>query len=446
MEQGRVVYLARYLPDLSAFYLRSVGPLAEAWRDATAVPGTREGELDSHGEPQADGGPGIRLLGADVDPDPLGRALYHVTLRWQAGASPDADLVVRLRLVDDTGHARWTSPGARPVNGLYPTNAWPPDVPIADYHEVSIPAWLPPGPYVLQVGLFPPFSDGKEAGAESSSPWQSLAQVEVDRRPEPEPLPRSRLIRLGDEAWLTGVDVPEQATGGAPLTVDLAWRDVQKDERVQLSWVDAAGERIEVGEAQPRSFALPAGMVRSRHTITAPIEAGRYQLHVGTNAGTAWCHWLAAPRRHCPLAKVHILDAMEGLVNFGDRVLVLAAKVGRREARPGDVIPVALRWRALRSLNVDYTVFVHLVGPDGRLHGQVDSWPVQGSHPTSQWSVEGEVVDPYEVRLDGDAPPGDYRVEVGLYELETMERLPVLNAEGRAVGDSFVVGTFRVRP
>jgi hypothetical protein len=93
----------------------------------------------------------------------------------------------------------------------------------------------------------------------------------------------------------------------------------------------------------------------------------------------------------------------------------------------------------------DYTVFVHLVGPDGRLRGQVDRWPVHGSYPTSQWSPGSDVSDPYEIRLDADAPAGEYRVEVGWYLLETMERLRVVDETGEPVADSYVVGRLTVQ-
>jgi hypothetical protein len=92
----------------------------------------------------------------------------------------------------------------------------------------------------------------------------------------------------------------------------------------------------------------------------------------------------------------------------------------------------------------DYTVFVHLVGPDGRLHGQVDSWPVQGSHPTSQWRPGEEVADAYDVRLDPDAPPGQYSIQVGWYLLSTMQRLQVLDQSGEPIGDSHVISEFVV--
>jgi len=436
--EGQTVYLARYLPHLEGLYLRSVGPLVEVGGPELSV-SHADGALGRVRE-------GVRLLNVGIEKDPLGRALYHVTLRWQAERSVHGDFVVRLRLVDTDGDVAWATDGVRPVNGLYPTNAWLPDVPTSDYHDVPIKPWLPPGTYSLQVGLFSPFDD-QGLTWEEGSPWLPLGALEAELPSQPEPLPRDRLLSLGAGAWLTGMGIPEEGTAGAPLTVDLAWRHVSEDERVQLYWGDGEGQEAGLSqspEPADHAFPLSAGMVRSRRTITAPKETGVQTLHVGLAGEPARCGWLASPEPGCPLASVQIKAGKEGLATFGDQVLLLEARVDRREAQPGDVVPVALRWRGLRTMEQDYTVFVHLVGPDGRLHGQVDSWPVQGTYPTSQWRPGEGVPDPYEVRLDADAPSGTYRVEVGLYLLETMERLRVMDDAGDAVADAFVVGSLEV--
>ncbi|MBS3784698.1 MAG: hypothetical protein KGY78_09685, partial [Anaerolineae bacterium] len=434
--EGETVYLARYLPNLDGLYLRSVGPLVEV---ATSHGQARQ---DFVSEPRDEGS--VRLLDADIEVDPLGRALYHVTLHWQAEASLAGDFVVRLRLIDGDGRQRWASDGVRPVNGLYPTNAWPPGVPISDYHQLTVPAWLAPGTYELQAGLFSPFGEGGLRLEGASTPWIPLGTLNVEPPSDPEPLPYQRLFQVGDEAWLTGAGVPREGTAGAPLTVDLAWRGIVGDERVELWWGEAEGEVSLRRDDLTVLDSLARGMLRSRHTVTAPDENGLYTLYVGLVGKPVRCGWLARPRRGCRLADVRMLAGTEGLANFGDRVVLLEATVGKDAARPGQLIPVALRWRGIRTMAVDYTVFVHLVGPDGRLHGQVDSWPVQGSYPTSQWRPGTAIGDNYEVRLEPDAPLGSYQVQVGLYDLETMERLPVLGAAGEPVGDSYLVGTLDV--
>jgi hypothetical protein len=49
------------------------------------------------------------------------------------------------------------------------------------------------------------------------------------------------------------------------------------------------------------------------------------------------------------------------------------------------------------------------------------------------------VVDERVVPVPDDLPAGNYRLAVGLYRADTGERLPVLDADDRAVGDSLTL-------
>jgi hypothetical protein len=81
-----------------------------------------------------------------------------------------------------------------------------------------------------------------------------------------------------------------------------------------------------------------------------------------------------------------------------------------------------------------YTVFTHLVTPDGALSGQQDNPPLGGTYPTNLWLSGEVVVDRYEITVAADAGPGAHRLEVGMYVAQTGTRLPV---DGR--GDDAVV-------
>jgi len=98
----------------------------------------------------------------------------------------------------------------------------------------------------------------------------------------------------------------------------------------------------------------------------------------------------------------------------------------------------------LKAWPDNYTAFVHLVGPDGKVHGQIDQWPVQGTLPTSSWTAGQVVDDPYVITLPAGAPHGKYQVEVGWYLLSTLRRLNVLDAAGRPSDDHVIVGEFMV--
>jgi len=432
LDDGQTVYLARYLPHLGDFYLQSVGPLVEVRGHAPDVVG-REGD------PLALMADSVELAAAEIEEDPLGRRLWHVTLWWRAFTPIEEDLIVQVRLVDAAGHVGWTGEGVRPVNGLYPTNAWPAGVNIADYHALSPPTWLPTDTYSVEVGLFSPFYDAGLGSDVATESWVSLGTVTVEQPSDPEPLAQRRLIALERGGWLVGVDAPSEVVAGNPFPIELGWRNIGDGQRVRLLWEGAQSD-----EHGQTDIFLSRGALRTRHVLTAPLQTGRYALTLGAAGGQVRCGWLQPSEDDCRVTRLQVHGDTEGLSNFGGRVLLIAAEMKETVVMPGELVPVDLQWRGLRAMDVDYTVFVHLVGPDDRLHGQVDSWPVQGTYPTSEWTPGETVVDSYDVRLRSDAPPGRYRVEVGFYNLSTMERVSVVDSQGRAVGDTHVVGTFAV--
>jgi hypothetical protein len=81
---------------------------------------------------------------------------------------------------------------------------------------------------------------------------------------------------------------------------------------------------------------------------------------------------------------------------------------------------VRLCWEALRPLDADYTVFVHVLDASGALVAAGDGPPNSGLYPTTAWAT-GERVDDWHPVV---VPVGAW-VEVGLYRLDTGERLAV---------------------
>jgi hypothetical protein len=83
-------------------------------------------------------------------------------------------------------------------------------------------------------------------------------------------------------------------------------------------------------------------------------------------------------------------------------------------------------------METSYSVFVHLLDGEGQVGGQRDRVPAHEAAPapTTGWVPGQIVVDAYEVPLDLDAPPGTYRIEVGMYDPREMARLPIVDEEG----------------
>jgi hypothetical protein len=109
---------------------------------------------------------------------------------------------------------------------------------------------------------------------------------------------------------------------------------------------------------------------------------------------------------------------------------LLGYELDASEARPGGRLRLTLFWQATGEPEISYTVFTHLLGPDGKMWGQKDNPPAKGSRPTTTW-VKGEyIADEYTIPVHPEAPEGTYTLYVGFYNPQTMERLPAFGANG----------------
>jgi hypothetical protein len=99
-----------------------------------------------------------------------------------------------------------------------------------------------------------------------------------------------------------------------------------------------------------------------------------------------------------------------------------------------DVLRVNVIWHPLQTLIQNFKVFVHLVDPAGNVIAQYDGHPQSGQYPTAHW-IPGELIeDAYPILFPADAPPGPYRVFLGLYDEATLTRLSVFtDSEGRVI-------------
>ena len=95
--------------------------------------------------------------------------------------------------------------------------------------------------------------------------------------------------------------------------------------------------------------------------------------------------------------------------------------------RPGDSVWVHLEWEVLESMTRDWSVFVHLNDPVlGRPIAQRDMYLGQGLLLTS-WLEPGErITNSYKLTVPETAvAPANLELAVGLYDFNTMERMPV---------------------
>ena len=132
------------------------------------------------------------------------------------------------------------------------------------------------------------------------------------------------------------------------------------------------------------------------------------------------------------------------LAHFADGFRLLAADVPADGWTAGTEQRLRLRWIADAPYRDRYTVFVHLLGPDGTLTAQGDQEPLGGFYPTDVWLAGVPVDDEYTLALPAELTPGTYRLVVGLYDPSTGARLPLLD-QSHPDGDAVEVGVVEVQ-
>ena len=122
-------------------------------------------------------------------------------------------------------------------------------------------------------------------------------------------------------------------------------------------------------------------------------------------------------------------------MRFGDTLELLALRDGlaRGESRCGPARPLTLitYWRVRAPARQrPLKLFVHLLDAESTYAGGEDRLDVWHDN----WQAGDLFAQVHEVTLPGDAAPGVYQVEIGWYDPETMQRLPVLR-EGAMIAD-----------
>ena len=178
--------------------------------------------------------------------------------------------------------------------------------------------------------------------------------------------------------------------------------------------------------------------VRVMDAVAAPVEA-RLTVKLDEDAqridvGTVKIVPVAWPERVEPIA------------TLGGAIELASAELSPETAAPGDVVEVRLRWQVVAPPGpVLLHLFAHLGDPAAPPLAQSDGPVMGGDYPSRLWTA-GEIFDEtIYLELPADLPPGDYPVNVGLYQYDTGTRLPLVAGDERSPADALTVGRLLIR-
>lgn len=126
----------------------------------------------------------------------------------------------------------------------------------------------------------------------------------------------------------------------------------------------------------------------------------------------------------------------------GGQIDLQAAQLLTRHAQPGQYIDIQTQWAIESPVTRDWSLFVHLVSPEGIIVGQRDVYPAQGKLASSDLPLGYAWEHPISVWIPQTAySPTQLAVRLGWYHLPSGERLALSNTE-----DTFSIGQVSLRP
>lgn len=256
-------------------------------------------------------------------------------------------------------------------------------------------------------------------------------------------------------------------SGGRVLGYGQAARDFKSGDAIHLFLYHQGGERIdaEVGLIDDRNqvwgvtpVSLPSAAETARRQIDvlAPPEApsGRYRFYILDENGrpAPFGELTIRQKQTAYLFEDDVVIANRVGAPFGDGIRLLGYDLASETTRPGEMINLRLYWSSDGDIRQRYKVFTHLLGDvfnaasGNFLWGQVDNEPAANTRPTTTWRGAEVIVDEYAIPVADDAPPGKYRIEIGLYDPATGTRLPLLGPDGAPAADHLILTGVEVVP
>ena len=258
--------------------------------------------------------------------------------------------------------------------------------------------------------------------------WQALAPLPADTSIAVQVLapdgavaddtglrPMPALIWYPPQRWAVGETVVTESLGWYLPTV----------------WAPAVGVYARGAPLAPRFDPLAGGL--------AITPAGQVRLPA----------WERRQGRLIPFTGPRQQMATDARFADGDWAVTLASWSAPSAAAPGGDLAVDLQWRSDGPAPRDYTVFLHLLGEDGRTVATGDATPSWFTPlPASEWARAADDTfttwDEHVLSLPAELLPGRYLLVVGWYYWETGERLPAVDLAGNPLGDEVVLGSVTV--
>ncbi len=370
-------------------------------------------------------------------------------------------LTLSLWMTDPQG-VRWAQRDVTPFAHPYPPlDAENRSNSNQDRIALTLPLGTPPGEYDIWIALLDESLSPLPLAGANPAPQAWLGVYEA---PDLSPPGRAAVINHARQIAGEGIEFlgHDHDLGsylsGDDLAVSLYWRPtsaIASDLNGFLQLLDNNGAVVAGFEGPPIAW-LPTSAwktnaaIRSQLSLRIPadLQPGGYQLIAGLFDPASGERIIWGGDDHVRLVEITTQARDHDFEPPSPRIPLDLSLAGGHQLigydlvagdSAGSPINLVLYWAPATATEQRYSTFVHLLDPDDAILSQSDNEPAHGESPTTAW-LQGEyIVDPHTLTFPLDAPPGPYRLQVGLYHPPTGQRLPFVDQAGTVLTDHIVL-------
>jgi len=136
----------------------------------------------------------------------------------------------------------------------------------------------------------------------------------------------------------------------------------------------------------------------------------------------------------------HLRQAVEPPLNFADRIDLLGYRVLTADPQPASSVELITYWRVTAADREPLAIFAQLLDESGSPRAGFDGLDV----PPIGWLAGDVIVQAHTLSLPSDLEPGRYWLQLGMYHVQGVRRLPVL-LEGAEAGNRVLLPPLEIR-
>jgi predicted Zn-dependent protease len=361
----------------------------------------------------------LALLQPATDPDWLTLRRYLHPDRWTTDNNSGAQLYYLLQGAVAQRANQWTEAEA-------------------DYRQAIESGASQVGRYFLAQTLL---SQGQTEQSQTvmdqlNTEWQAKHQ-------QPFPTLVSMLVLIHSQAGLVIDPTVEQHSNALTVSASFANFVPALPPQTWQVFVISPDASIRYGETEVPALSLTGALVRAGLTVTLPTDLppltpARVVIKSLASNTIVYSVLVDDTVLNLPPAAHMPSDAQRMTVPIGDHITLEGYTAQITDKK----LTLTLYWQTNAKLSEDDHVFVHILNSVGDLATQSDSAPLDGQYPTSAWAVNTLIEDIHRIPLN--LNPGDYRIDVGLYRLTDLSRLPIASGVQQAENDAVLLLQFTV--